>query len=137
MEYTQLGHSALKVSRIGFGGCPMGGHGWGRVDQGDVLNAIAYALDHGVNFFDTADTYGLGHSEKTLGLGLKGRRDRAVIATKFGVRVLDRTINDNSPAWIRTALEASLKRLGSRVHRSLSAAQLGLRYAVRGHHPGA
>lgn len=92
----------------------MGGHGWGRVSRDDFLVAVNQALDTGLTFFDTADTYGLGEGERTLGEALRGRRDQAVIATKFGVRVENgRTFHDNSPAWIRTALEASLRRLGT------------------------
>ena len=114
MEHTELGSSDLTVSRLAFGGCPMGGHGWGEVSRDDFITAIRAALDAGLTFFDTADTYGLGEGERTLGEALRGRRDGAVIATKFGVRVEGgRTFHDNSPAWIRTALEASLRRLGS------------------------
>ncbi len=111
MEHTKLGNSDIVVPRIGFGGCPMGGHGWGDVDRKDLLDSIAWAMDNGINFFDTADTYGLGQSERTLAEGLRGRRDKAVIATKFGVRVLDHTVHDNRPKWIRAALDASLRRL--------------------------
>ncbi|SDB80384.1 Predicted oxidoreductase [Raineyella antarctica] len=114
METTELGASGLQVSRLAFGGCPMGGHGWGNVSREDFVRAINVALDSGLNFFDTADTYGLGEGERTLGEALQGRRDDAVIATKFGVRVEGgRTFYDNSPTWIRTALENSLERLGT------------------------
>ena len=114
METAELGTTGLQVSRVAFGGCPMGGHGWGNVSRCDFKHAINTALDSGVNFFDTADTYGLGEGERTLGEALRGRRDQAVIATKFGVRVENgRTFHDNSPTWIRTALEASLRRLGT------------------------
>ena len=90
----------------------MGGHGWGIVQEKDLIDAIHTGLDLGLNFFDTADTYGLGQSELTLGRGLEGRRDKAVIASKFGVRVENgRTFYDNSPQWIRTACENSLRRL--------------------------
>jgi len=92
----------------------MGGHGWGNVSRSDLIRAIRTALDSGLSFFDTADTYGLGEGERTLGSALRGRRDQAVIATKFGVRVENgRTFHDNSPAWIRSALEGSLQRLGT------------------------
>lgn len=92
----------------------MGGHGWGNVSRSDLVRAISTALDSGLSFFDTADTYGLGEGERTLGSALRGRRDQAVIATKFGVRVENgRTFHDNSPAWIRSALEGSLQRLGT------------------------
>lgn len=114
MEYTELGRSGLRVSRLCFGGCPMGRHGWGKVSQDDFIHAIHEALDDGVNFFDSADTYGLGEGEHTLGQALRNRRHEAVIATKFGVRVAEgRTLYDNSPKWIRLALESSLRRLGT------------------------
>ena len=114
MEYTTLKNSDLRVSRLCVGGCPMGGHGWGIVQEQELIDAVHAALDQGLNFFDTADTYGLGQSELTLGRGLEGRRDRAVIASKFGVRVENRhTFYDNSPQWIRTACENSLRRLNT------------------------
>ena len=114
METTELGNSGSVVSRLAFGGCPMGGHGWGDVSRDGFIRAIQGALDAGLNFFDSADTYGLGEGERTLGEALKGRRGEAVIATKFGVRVENgRTFYDNSPTWIATALEASLRRLGT------------------------
>ena len=114
MEYITLNHSDLKVSRLCVGGCPMGGHGWGIVQEQELLDTVQTALDRGINFFDTADTYGLGQSELTLGRALGSRRSEAVIATKFGVRVENHTtFYDNSPQWIRTACENSLRRLGT------------------------
>ena len=96
------------------GGCPMGQYGWGEVQEQELIDAVHAALDCGVNFFDTADTYGLGTSELTLGKALGTRRSQAVIATKFGVRAgSGETTYDNSPEWIRTACEESLKRLGT------------------------
>lgn len=90
----------------------MGGYGWGRVEEHELVEAVNAALDQSVNFFDTADTYGLGRSERTLGKALGSRRKDAVIATKFGVRVENgKTFYDNSPQWIRQACENSLKRL--------------------------
>lgn len=114
MEYITLKNSDLRVSRLCVGGCPMGGHGWGNVQEQELIDAVHAALDQGINFFDTADTYGLGQSEKTLGKALGSRRSEAVIATKFGVRVEKQgTFYDNSPQWIRTACENSLRRLGT------------------------
>ena len=114
MESVVLPGSNLKVSRLGFGCCPMGGHGWGAVSVDDFKKAVELALDQGINFFDTADIYGLGESERLLGKFLKSRRPEAVIASKFGVRRDNngKAFYDNSPAWIEQALEASLKRLG-------------------------
>lgn len=114
MEYITLKNSDLRVSRVAMGGCPMGGHGWGVVQELELVEAVRAALDRGINFFDTADTYGLGQSEQTLGRALGADRHRAVIATKFGVRVENgTTFYDNSPQWIRTACENSLRRLGT------------------------
>lgn len=114
MEYITLKNSDLRVSRLCMGGCPMGGYGWGTVAEQELLSAVAAALERGINFFDTADTYGLGQSERTLGKALGSRRGDAVIATKFGVRVENgTTFYDNSPQWIRSACEASLRRLGT------------------------
>lgn len=96
------------------GGCPMGGYGWGNVQESELLDAISEALDKGVNFFDTADTYGLGQSERTLAKGLCERRKNVVIESKFGVRVGGgKTVYDNSPEYIQTALEESLRRLNT------------------------
>ena len=114
MEYIKLRNSDLIVSRLCMGGCPLGEYGWGQVSENDLLNAVAAAVDAGVNIFDTADVYGLGKSEENLGRALKGKRQSVVIATKFGVRVEDgKTFYDNSPEWIRVAVEKSLKRLGT------------------------
>lgn len=114
MEYLKLKNSDLVVSRICMGGCPMGAYGWGDVKESELIEAVHTAIDQGINFFDTADTYGLGQSEITLGKAIKGKREDVIIASKFGVRVSDgKTCYDNSSAWIREALEASLKRLGT------------------------
>lgn len=114
MEFVTLKNSELQVSRLCMGGCPMGGYGWGIVEEQELIAAVHAALDRGINFFDTADTYGLGQSEITLGKALGHRRHEAVIATKFGVRVENgRTTYDNSPEWIMTACENSLRRLNT------------------------
>lgn len=115
MEYIKLRNSDLTVSRFCMGGCPMGGYGWGEVHEEDLLDAVHTALDLGINFFDTADTYGLGQSEKTLTKGLGANRQKVVIQTKFGVRAQKgkSTFIDNTPSYIQTALEASLRRLNT------------------------
>ena len=120
-----LGRSGIEVSDVGFGCWAIGGpftyggrpDGWGEPDDGESVAAIRHALDRGVTLFDTADVYGAGHSEEVLGRALAGRRDEAVIATKFGLtfdpaqRVV--TGEDASPAYIRRACRASLRRLGT------------------------
>lgn len=101
--------------RIGFGCDPLGGHNWGSVDPKEVMAAIPIALDNGVRLFDTADCYGNGMSEIRLGEALGKKREQALIASKFGVRI-DTSGNvkiDNNPAWIREAVEASLARLNT------------------------
>ena len=114
MEYITLKNSDLKVSRLGMGGCPMGGYGWGEVQEQELIDAVHVALDNGITIFDTADTYGLGQSEKTLGKALGNKRKDVVIADKFGVRVGNgKTYYDNSPSYIKRALEQSLKNLGT------------------------
>ncbi|MCE5342024.1 MAG: aldo/keto reductase [Eubacteriales bacterium] len=112
METITLKGTPLSVSRLCMGGCPAGEYGWGNVSRSEVERAMLRALEVGVNFFDTADIYGLGRSEETLGETLHAYRDTVVIATKFGVRVENgTTFQDNSPAYIEKALSASLKRL--------------------------
>ena len=120
----QLGRSGIKVSAMGLGCWAVGGPftnefgkpvGWGQVNDAESIRAIHRALDLGITFFDTADVYGCGHSERLLGQALGGVRDRVVIATKFG-RVFDEQTrliagNDASPQHIRRACEASLRRL--------------------------
>jgi aryl-alcohol dehydrogenase-like predicted oxidoreductase len=125
MSFTrQLGRSGITVSAMGLGCWAIGGPftnefgkpvGWGQVDDAESVRAIHRALDLGITFFDTADVYGCGHSERILGQALKGVRDRVVIATKFG-RVFDEQTrliagSDASPRHIRSACEASLRRL--------------------------
>lgn len=112
MEYTILKNSALRVSRLALGGCPLGGHGWGRIEEDDLYQAVGCAVEKGINFFDTADVYGLGKSEEILGRALRFKRSKVVIASKFGVRIHHgKTVYDNSPEWIEQAVVESLKRL--------------------------
>ncbi len=115
MEYIQLKNSDLTVSRFCMGGCPMGGYDWGETREEDFIDAIHVALEQGVNFFDTADVYGLGQSEKTLSKGLGSNRSKVVIQTKFGVRAQkgQSTVIDNTPVHIQNALEGSLRRLNT------------------------
>ncbi len=102
----------LKVSELCMGGCPLGGYGWGKVEKTDLINAVKTAVDSGINFFDTADTYGLGESERTLAEALGAQKNDVVITTKFGVRVENgKTTYDNSREYIFKAVEESLKRL--------------------------
>jgi aryl-alcohol dehydrogenase-like predicted oxidoreductase len=112
MEYTEIA-GYKNVSRLGFGCWATGGHGWGHFDQHEASTAVKCAFDRGVTFYDTADVYGFGKSEERLCRALGNHRHEVIIATKFGVRwdYSGRTWKDNSPAYMRQALEASLRRL--------------------------
>ncbi len=89
LSRRKLGKSGLEVSEIGFGLWAAGGDQWGATDDKAIFDAIDYALDRGVNFFDTADVYGNGHSEELLGKAMQGRREKFIVATKIGWRDFD------------------------------------------------
>ena len=121
MHYRKLGNTGITVSDIGFGGWAIGGaaeasgtpFGWGRTNDDESLAAIRRARELGVNFFDTADSYGFGRSESLLGIVLSRQRQGVVIATKVGV-VRDaegRLRKDFSRGHILHAVDGSLKRL--------------------------
>lgn len=119
MEYRKFGHTDLLVSEIGFGAWAIGGGamigntaiGWGDADDNISTKAINVALDAGINFFDTADIYGLGHSEDLLGKAI-GKRKDILIATKVGnVSRNDQFTVDYSKEYILKACEDSLRRL--------------------------
>ena len=125
-----LGSSGAPVSAMGMGCWAIGGPwlmrgnqaGWGDVDDDESIRAIHRALELGITFFDTAANYGSGHSERVLGRALAGRRDRVVIATKFGYLVDEETRHvefyegdlnsDQVVGHLRQDCEASLRRLG-------------------------
>jgi aryl-alcohol dehydrogenase-like predicted oxidoreductase len=124
-----LGKSNIEVSALGMGCWAIGGPwtwaqpgrepypaGWGDTEDEESVRAIHAALDLGVNFFDTAANYGAGHSEVVLGRALRGKRDRVVIATKFGhiVNEAEKTVYGDADQIIknvRTDVENSLRRL--------------------------
>lgn len=118
MQQRQLGTHGPMVSALGLG-CMGMSEFYGPSDDAESLRTLARALELGVSLFDTADTYGLGHNESLLGRfldeGGAARRRQAVVASKFGIvreaGTYERRI-DNSPAYIRRACEASLRRLG-------------------------
>jgi len=123
MKYRKFGNTDLLVSEIGFGAWAIGGGamigttsiGWGDADDNTSVNAIQKALDAGINFFDTADIYGLGHSENLLGKAI-GRNKDVIVATKVGnVARNEQFTVDYSRQYIIDACEASLKRLNREV----------------------
>lgn len=128
MDKRPLGRSGLEVSPLGMGCWAIGGvwrfldiqAGWGEVDDAESIRTIQHALASGITFFDTAANYGAGHSEHILGQALTGRRDQAVIATKFGYNVneaakhVTRYANPADVlANLRAECEGSLRRLGT------------------------
>lgn len=82
MNYRELGNTGIKISEVSFGTWAIGGS-WGKTSDTEALKSLEYAIDQGVNFFDTADVYGNGHSEELLAKATKGKEDRIHIATKF------------------------------------------------------
>ncbi|HWK20272.1 MAG TPA: aldo/keto reductase [Microbacteriaceae bacterium] len=104
MQTRRIG--GLDVSVIGLG-CNQFGR---TLDEADSIEVISAAIDAGITHFDSSDTYGLGQSEEYLGKALRGRRDEVVIATKFG-KSMGPGLYGSSPAYVRTAVEASLRRL--------------------------
>ena len=125
MFKRRLGRSNLEVSAMGLGCWAIGGPwtfvdhpaGWGQVDDEESIRAIHYALDAGINFFDTAANYGCGHSERIIGQALAGRRDKVILATKFGYVVDEEkrlvTESNDIVSRIRQECEDSLRRLRS------------------------
>lgn len=86
IEKRVLGKSGIEVTKIGIGLWAIGGDAWGETQDRESLDVISAALDIGINFFDTADVYGDGHSERLLGQAMKGRREKFIVATKIGWR---------------------------------------------------
>lgn len=114
MKQRPLGRTGRLVSEIGLG-CMGMSEFYGVRDDHESMETLHAAADQGVTFFDTADMYGAGHNEELVGRFLKERADELVVATKFAIVRSENPPSrriDNSPAYIKQACEASLKRLG-------------------------
>ncbi len=114
MKYRVLGKTGLKVSEIGFGAWAIGGMDWGpKVEDNEAIAALHKAIDLGVNFIDTADVYGHGHSEELIARVRKERKEELIIATKAGNSFYEGPRHqDFSRKYLMFAVEQSLKRLG-------------------------
>jgi aryl-alcohol dehydrogenase-like predicted oxidoreductase len=110
MKYRELGRTGWKVSEISFGAWAIGG-AWGGVDDKESLAALHAALDGGVNFFDTADVYGDGHSEQLLAKLKKDRKEKFYIATKAGRRLNPHVAEGYNRQNLTAFVERSLKNL--------------------------
>jgi len=112
MEYRELGRTGYKVSSISFGAWAIGG-AWGSVEDKDSLAALHRSLDLGVNFFDTADVYGEGRSERLLAQLRKERKEKFYIATKAGRRLPKQEARGYSRENLTSFIERSLKNLNT------------------------
>ncbi|MBM3222966.1 MAG: aldo/keto reductase, partial [Candidatus Tectomicrobia bacterium] len=112
MEKRTLGRTGLQTSVIGFGAMPIGGI-YGPVNDAVSLRALHAAVDAGINFIDTSDAYGAGHSERVIGSFLKQRadRDEIIVCTKGGNNMVT-GVRNFTPEYIRGCVEGSLQRLG-------------------------
>ena len=119
MKYRRLPRTDLDLSEIGFGLWTVSTGWWGKIDERDGIRLLQEAVEQGITFFDTADTYGKGYGEEILAKALPNRRHDIVIATKFGYDFYDDTPRIGhqerpqkfEPQFIRYACEQSLKRL--------------------------
>ena len=125
MQTRPLARTGIQVSPLGLGTWVLGGPfatgdtplGWGATDDDEARRVLRAALDAGITLFDTADAYGAGHAERLLGEAVRGRRDEVVIVTKWSNTIDEArrrlTGVDTSPGYVRRALDASLRRLGT------------------------
>ena len=110
MNYRELGRTGWQVSEVSFGAWAIGGS-WGSVDDKESITALHKALDLGVNFIDTADVYGDGHSERLIAGVLKERREEIIVATKAGRRLDPHTADGYNDANLTRFVERSLRNL--------------------------
>ncbi len=120
MKFRQMPRTDLSLSEVGFGVWTLGTNWWGRIEDAEKTALLETAVELGINFFDTADTYGEGYGEEILAKVLGHKRHEIVIATKFGYDFYDKLTprighqerpQKFEPEFIRFACEQSLRRL--------------------------
>ncbi len=113
ITHRQLGRNGPNVAAVGLGCMSLSGV-YGTADDAQSVALIQHAIDNGINHLDSSDMYGWGHNEDVIGKAIKGRRDKVMLATKFGQTRRDGQANgvNGRPEYIRAACDASLKRLG-------------------------
>jgi len=113
MKMRRLGKNGPQVSAVGLGTMNMSPDYYGARDEAEAVATLHEALNHGVNFWDTANVYGFGHNERLLAGVLKERRDEVVLATKFGLVMKNGQLAvDGRPEYVKQAIDESLQRLG-------------------------
>ena len=112
MEYRDLGRTGWRISAVSFGAWAIGGDVWGRTDDAESLRALHRAVDLGVNFVDTADVYGDGHSERLVGRLRRERREEIIVATKAGRRLNPHVATGYDRVNLTAFVERSLANLG-------------------------
>ena len=112
MKYREFGKTGWKVSEVGLGTWALGSDAWGDLDEDRALEVLEEAIDKGINFFDTADVYGDGTSEKRIAKVLKNTDERIFVATKFGRRVDPHVSEGYTRDSLERFLDRSLKNLG-------------------------
>jgi aryl-alcohol dehydrogenase-like predicted oxidoreductase len=111
MNYRELGRTGWKISEISFGAWGIGGDAWGKTDDAESMRSLNRAVDLGVNFFDTADVYGDGHSERLIARLRRERSEKIIVATKAGRRLQQQLASGYSRANLAAFVERSLKNL--------------------------
>jgi aryl-alcohol dehydrogenase-like predicted oxidoreductase len=111
MQYRPFGRTGWNVSEMGFGAWAIGGDAWGQTDDSDAIAALHHAIELGVNFIDTADVYGDGHSEQLIAQVRKAHSEQIIIATKAGRRLNPHTAEGYNRANLTSFVERSLRNL--------------------------
>ena len=111
MEHRELGRTGWQISTISFGAWAIGGGDWGKADDAESMRALHAAVDRGVNFIDTADVYGDGHSEKLIARLRRERSEPIIVATKAGRRLPAQIATDYNRENLTAFVERSLRNL--------------------------